>query len=83
VKKMSRKELMAQVLFWRFAAKLWRGAYLQAKDQRDEALSLAEAAYSKADRGEKMLRVAAAKADEARDDYERVCRAFAAKEGKK
>jgi hypothetical protein len=54
----------------------------QLTQQRDEARGWAEAAWAKADRAEKMLRIAAAKADEARGDYERVCRALAAKEGK-
>ena len=46
--------------------------------QRDEARGWAEAAWAKSDRAEKMLRIAAAKADEAQADYERVCRALAA-----
>jgi translation initiation factor 2 alpha subunit (eIF-2alpha) len=50
----------------------------QLEVQRNEARGWAEAAWAKSDRAEKMLRIAAAKADEAQADYERVCRALAA-----
>jgi DNA-binding transcriptional regulator YiaG len=51
----------------------------QLEMQRDEARKWAEAAWARSDRAEKMLRIAAAKADEAQADYERVCRAIAGK----
>jgi DNA-binding transcriptional regulator YiaG len=51
----------------------------QLEIQRDEARGWAEAAWARSDRAEKMLRIAAAKADEARADYERVCRAITRK----
>ena len=54
----------------------------QLKVERDQARGWAEAAWAKSDRAEKMLRTAAAKADEARADYERVCRTLAERGGK-
>lgn len=45
---------------------------LDAREERDEARSLAQAGYAKAERAEKMLRHAAAKADQWRECAERL-----------
>jgi hypothetical protein len=47
-------------------------ALAELEDQRDEARSERQAGYAKAERGEKMLRIAAAKADQWRECADRL-----------
>jgi hypothetical protein len=64
---------------WKSASKIWRrycantyAKLCKLERERDEARSLAQAGYAKAERAEKMLRTAAAKADQWRECAEKL-----------